>query len=298
MTSSKIDSQQKEALWQLTVMVPVEGVLVFQEEFSTTPIASSFHDLENGVYAITHLYDHDPDQHEIAERIKTLTAQLEWSRLPLWHIAPVQDKDWVAESQKSFVPFEVGAFFVYSSCYTGDLPADKKALQVDAAQAFGTGSHETTAGCLEALDQLKQDGEAFQHILDFGCGTAILAMGAAQLWPHADVMAIDNDTKAVAEARKNIVFNDLEGIQVRCGETPLADGGGRYDLIVANVLLAPLQELCSSMVKALAPGGTLILSGILASQVETLKTSYAGKGMTAMSEITYGDWAVVRLRKS
>ena len=283
-------------MWQLTIMVPAEGALAFQEGFPSGPLASSFHEVSSNVFVVTHLYDAPPERFWVDTLIKQLSRNMGWNKTPLWQISELPETDWVAENQNHFPPIKVDPFFIYSTFFKEALPEDAYLLQVDAAQAFGTGEHETTAGCLLSMVAHQQKNQNVQHILDFGCGTSILAMGAAYLWPDATIIGIDNDQKAVDESIKNITLNKMKNrISVALNDTPA--GPYPFDLIIANVLLSPLLALCTAIDHALSPDGTLILSGILETQVPALSAAYEKLGYTVQDVCIKGDWAIVTLAR-
>lgn len=166
--------------------------------------------------------------------------------------------------------------------------------------AFGTGHHATTLGCLHALDALAAEGLHPARVLDLGCGTAVLAMAAARVWPEAQVIASDIDTQAVDVARANAAANGLAGI--RCIEATGLDhpgiaGAAPYDLIFANILKGPLIELAPAIAKAAAPGCAVILSGILNEQADEILAVYARLGFNLVEHRMIVDWSTCTLRQ-
>src|SRR6056297_4253477 len=131
-------------------------------------------------------------------------------------VSELPEVDWVAKVRRELVPVEAGRFFVYGSHDADKLPTDAVPLLIEASMAFGTGHHGTTRGCLLALDKLTREGMRGSRVLDLGCGTAVLAMAAARIWPGI-VLASDIDEVAVDVARANVTANGLEG-RVTCIE--------------------------------------------------------------------------------
>ena len=123
--------------------------------------------------------------------------------------------DWVAKVRRELAPVEAGRFFVYGSHDADKVPPNRVPLLIEAAMAFGTGHHGTTLGCLNALDRMVEAGAKPDHILDLGCGTAVLAMAAAFAWPDTIPIASDIDDVAVDVATANVAANGLEG-RVHC----------------------------------------------------------------------------------
>ena len=207
--------------------------------------------------------------------------------------------DWVRQVQKDFPPFKLGPFYVYGSHAKDTVPDHALPLLIEAAAAFGTGEHETTACCLLALAKEKQT-RAAKRVLDMGCGTAILAIGAARLWKDADITACDNDAVAVEVSQENLAANRVRGRAFR------SDGyldhrvgrDGQYDVIVANILARPLMRLARDAVKHLAPGGTLILSGLLVRQEPMVLSAHRAQGLYLHGRLRRGRWSALVLKKS
>src|SRR5439155_4211681 len=179
-------------------------------------------------------------------------------------------------------------------------------LEIDAGRAFGTGHHETTTGCLLAIDSLKRRGARFANILDLGTGTGLLAFAAHRLWPAARVMASDIDPVAIHVAEENARANAVPSGRAP-GQIELIVAPGLrhrrlrarapFDLILANILAGPLIELAPSLAAALATGGTLILAGLLDHQAEGLTAAYRRRGLMLQHSILRGDWPTLLLRK-
>jgi ribosomal protein L11 methyltransferase len=173
-------------------------------------------------------------------------------------------------------------------------------LEIEAAQAFGTGHHATTQGCLEALDRLARTGFRPRRVADIGAGTGVLAMAAAALWPVRAV-AGDIDPVAAATARANAAANGLAA-RVACVTAPgfrhpRLRAGAPYDLIFANILAGPLRRLAPAIAAHQAPGGIAILSGILARQAPGVLAVYRGWGYCTLAAPEPGEWKTLVLRR-
>ncbi len=160
-------------------------------------------------------------------------------------VAPLPDQDWIRLSQEGLPPVRAGRFFVYGAHDAGTVPKGVIAMKIEAGLAFGTGHHETTALCLAALSELARR-RRYRKVLDLGCGTGLLAIGAAKLWKRP-VLASDIDPVAVAVTRENARANGA-GPLVRAvtadGLThPILAGAAPYDLVIANILAGPLTRL-------------------------------------------------------
>ena len=191
-----------------------------------------------------------------------------------WTWEELPEKDWVAENQRSFRPFQVGPFWVHPSHVREGMPAGLLPIEIDAGMAFGTGTHATTRGCLEMLATL--DPAETVNAVDVGCGSGILAIAMAKLWKRP-VRGGDNDAEAVDVAIENAGLN---GVAPLCRfvtsiglQAPELAQHAPYDLIVANILAGPLVELSESFAPAVRPGGRVLLSGLLVEQAAMVLSS-------------------------
>lgn len=213
--------------------------------------------------------------------------------------AKLPDKDWVKESEQILAPFKIGKFFIFGSFFRGKLPARSFPLRIDAGLAFGTGRHETTAGCLTVLQTFFQRKQQFHNILDMGTGSAILAMAAASLWPKAWVVGVDNDYEALEVARENILLNELKDrIQVHWsnGYGTWVKKQGPYDLITANILAHPLCDMAAGLANNLALNGVAVLSGLLISQEEQVEKAQQKYGLIVEERLRMQEWTVLVVR--
>lgn len=215
-------------------------------------------------------------------------------------VSELPETDWVAHVRRELAPVQAGRFFLYGSHDADKVPADAVALRIDAAMAFGTGHHGTTSGCLSALDQLATEGHAFHKVADIGCGTAVLAMAAAKLWPDP-VLASDIDPVAVETAAANVALNGLEG-RVICLEAAgfnheRLEQAAPYDLIFANILKGPLVALAPDMARHCAESGFVILSGLLNEQADEVIAAYEAQGFVLYSRKEFGEWTTLVMRR-
>jgi len=215
-------------------------------------------------------------------------------------ISEVPETDWVAKVKRELQPVAAGQFFVYGSHDADKVPEDCEPLLIEAAMAFGTGHHGTTLGCLRALDRLAGQGYVGQNVADIGCGTAVLAMAAARIWPNP-VIASDIDEVAVDVARANAAANDLTD-RVICVEAagfdhPALHGAAPFDLIFANILKGPLIELAPDVAAHVASGGYVILSGLLVEQAEDVTAAYVANGLALAHREDIGEWSTLTLQK-
>ncbi len=217
-------------------------------------------------------------------------------------LSELPEIDWVAKVRRELAPVEAGRFFVFGSHDADKVPEGRIALQIEATVAFGTGHHGTTLGCLKAFDRLNLSGFTPAKVADIGCGTAVLAMAAAAVLPQALVLASDIDEVAVDVARANVTINGLEG-RIECMEAagfahPRLAEAAPFDLIFANILKGPLIELAPAMAAHSAPGGLIILSGLLVVQAEAVTAAYVAAGFTPESRDDIGEWSTLVLRRN
>ena len=209
--------------------------------------------------------------------------------------------DWVTMSQAGLQPIRAGRFTVHTPTYKPD--PDRINFEIDAGLAFGTGQHATTSGCLSALDLLEQNGCFYANIADIGTGTGLLAFAALALWPQARCIATDVDPIAVDVSRDNAAINGVK-LGHGAGELLLATADGMdspllaarapFDLIVANILAGPLIDLAPAFAQALAPGGTIILAGLLDTQADAVGAAYRKRGLV-LQDRSPGEWPVLVL---
>ena len=215
-------------------------------------------------------------------------------------ISELPQIDWVSKVQRSLKPVVAGRFFVYGSHDSDKVPPDCEPLLIEASMAFGTGHHGTTKGCLLALEQIITDGFKAKNVIDVGCGTAVLAMAAARIF-SANVIASDIDSVAHSVAKMNILANGLDR-NIQCFE---ASGFSHeqiktknpFDLIFANILLAPLLAIATDISKYSLSGGYVVLSGILSEQAELVVNKYTGVGFSLSNQIEIGEWVTIIFRK-
>lgn len=218
--------------------------------------------------------------------------------LPEYPIAssPLPQENWLEAVHKNFPPLTIGKFFVYGSHTKEHAPTSLIPLQVDAATAFGSGQHESTEGCLQALSFLSEH-TTFTSLLDMGCGSGILALAMASLW-KASVLACDNDPEAVRVTRENALINKSQHlITAEVSEGFQNVKGKTFDLITANILATPLCEMAEDAAHALSQDGVIVLSGLLNRQAEDVITAYKRQGLTLTTTFPIGEWTTLVMRK-
>lgn len=233
------------------------------------------------------LFVEEAQAREAAELIK---AQ-EWAdQIVVGSIANVPDQDWVRLTQSQFEPVAITPdFWVVPSWHQPPEQA-RKVIRLDPGLAFGTGTHPTTRMCLRWLAQHAKPGCPWERVLDYGCGSGILAIGAA-LYGAKDVIGVDIDPAAVISTHSNAQAN---GVTLAAGQPDLAQG--QFDVVVANILATPLKLLAPLLFSLVQPGGHLVLAGILKRQAEDLQAIYAEHLTLTVSDEEDG-WILMTARR-
>ncbi len=266
------------------------------EALSPEPTGVGVFEIEDGsgLWEVGAYFEDQPDETGLALLAAAYKAKP-------FAVSEIPETDWVDKVRRELVPVEAGRFCVYGSHDADKIPSGSVPLLIEAAMAFGTGHHGTTLGCLRALDRLAADGVAARSVIDVGCGTAVLAMAAARIWPGV-VLASDIDEVAVDVAQANVVANDLVG-RVQCLEATGFDhakiaAAAPFDLIFANILKGPLIDLAPDMARHLSPQGHAILSGILNEQADEVIATYARNDVALVLRQEIGEWSTLTLQRA
>ena len=219
---------------------------------------------------------------------------------PTFELIETPDIDWLSHCYQQFPAFSVGPFFIYGSHHNldtdGAIPDDAYTLQIDAATAFGSGEHGTTAGCLEAMTWLKDQGMCPWHVLDMGTGSGILAIAAWKLW-KTPVLAVDNDAEAVRVTEKHRILNGVPDGKMNI-LSAVGDGFAAeivqqrkpYELVIANILAGPLIEMAEDLASVVDDAGRVILSGILNEQADKVQAAYEAQNMRVLKTFNINGW--------
>ena len=238
--------------------------------------------------------DHEPDAALLAQLHALVPSASAHDPV----VAQLADEDWVAMSQAGLEPIREGRFVVHTSAHPVDAPPGGRAFLIDAGQAFGTGHHGTTSGCLAMLDGLATAGERYDKVIDVGTGTGLLAFAALDLWPQATVVATDIDPVAVRVTADNAQRNGVGAVALFVADGarhPDIDAVAPYDLVIANILAGPLVSMAPELAAIADAGATIVLAGLLDTQRDAVVAAYEACGCALAAVDRRGDWTVLRL---
>jgi ribosomal protein L11 methyltransferase len=294
---------QSKVYWKVKFIIPAAAAGTADNSFDDIALAvSGFEtDEENGIWTFELLFGDVPDMTEIKQRLMVL-SMLHDVPTPEAVMEKVEQQDWLSQVARNFPPLTIGRFYIHGSHVEEPPPHGSIPIQVDAGAAFGSGEHGTTRCCLEALDWLAKS-RSFRNILDMGCGSGVLAIAAAKLW-KTDVLAVDIDPVAVRVTKDNVRDN-REQVWV---EAAVSDGytserlkrggrGGRYDLIISNILARPLVKFAPDLYNHLLPGGVAVLSGLLTSQETMVLSAHLMQGLKLKKRFTHNEWCTLVLER-
>lgn len=250
-------------------------------------------DEARGLFEVSLYVEEDVEQVEEAMRQCLITVSDAVER----EIVP--DIDWVSHSLEGLTPVRVGRYLVHGRHGRNLRRSGDIAVEIEAGQAFGTGHHGTTAGCLDLIARVLRS-EKPQNALDLGTGSAVLAIAVAKS-ARIPVLATDIDPVAIRVAHANTRLNHVESLV----DTRTAPGfhhrifaeRGPFDLIVANILARPLMGLAPDVARHLAPGGSLILSGILERQRRAVIAAYCNQGFRHLLTRSREGWVTIHMKR-
>jgi len=267
------------------------------ETFDAGDAAVAAFERPDGGWSFEAHFGAPPDESALRALVGTIAGDAAAHALVLETVAA---RDWVAASLAGLKPVAAGRFLVHGAHDRARVPPHRIGIEIEAALAFGTGHHGTTRGCLLALDGWLKRRHARAKILDIGTGTGVLAIAAAKAL-RTPVTASDIDARAVAVARANARANAAGALV----EVVHAGGltarrlreRGPFDLVLANILLPPLRRLAAPIARMLAPGGHVILSGLLASQAPAAIAAYRMQGLELEASIPLDEWITLVLAR-
>ncbi len=295
--------------WKITALAPrsiIEAALIAHED--------AFDWDHEIVLAGSEIAEDRPDDWRLeawlprkpAKADQAAVAALFAATAPSFKIELLPETDWVTHSQQGLEPIRAGRFHVHTPDHPALGQVGIRDFMIPASRAFGTGQHATTAGCLAMLTVMKARGVAVKNCADIGTGTGLLAFAALALWPRSMATASDIDWVCAGVVEDNAALNAVP-LGGRAGElTMLVAGGmdhallaarGPYDLIIANILAGPLIDLAPDFARALVPGGSLVLAGLLETQEANVRKACRRAGLRLAARKVNGDWSILWLRK-
>jgi ribosomal protein L11 methyltransferase len=303
--------KQTAAVWLVEMTMPFRVIEIFADQLEDLASSVTFFETEDGdhieprpddLWKLTLYCEEKPDAAVIDMRLQLLAATARIAP-PVAEISLLPATDWVSEVQKNFPPMQAGQFFIYGQHYEGAKPVAAIPLMIDAGRAFGTGEHETTSSCLEAIAWLAKR-RGFRHMLDMGCGTGILAIAMAKRWKKAGnvpLIAVDIDHQSIVITGENTRLNRVAA-RVRSG---VSDGyraaavtkHAPYELIMSNILARPLVRFAPQLKRHLAPGGIAVLSGLLANQERMVLAAHRAQGLRLIKRIRHNSWNTLILQR-
>ena len=287
-------------LWRIAMTVPGRAADALSAALEPYVSAlTAMEDAPGGSWSIEGLSESEPERGAVLTAL-ALAAATVGTPPPDTVIEPLPDVDWLALNRRSFPPIREGRVWVRGSHVTERRPAGSIELIVDAARAFGSGSHATTALCLRALQECARRRRP-RRVLDLGCGSGILAMATAKLVPSAAVVAVDLDPTSVATAAENARLNGTE-TRIRTGvsrgwDSRLVRGAAPYDLVLANILAAPLCAMAPDLARGLARGGRAILSGLMNDQEARVVAAHRAQGLRLLRRYRRDGWSALILTR-
>jgi ribosomal protein L11 methyltransferase len=244
------------------------------------------------------LYKEKPGGAALTARL-AIAATVAKTRAPKLIIKQMPPLDWLEKVAQDFPPLPIANWVIYGTQHKDAIADPRRALEINASSAFGTGEHPTTRGCLMLLAQhLKKS--APRNMLDMGCGSGILAMAAVK-GRACRAIGIDLDPPSVTLAKENIARNGLQQkMRAALGNgyrANLVSAHGPYDLIMANIFAKPLAHMAKDLRKHLKPGGTAILAGLLTHQANMVLAAHRAEGLYLKRRLVIGEWTILALQR-
>lgn len=290
---------QAAACWEIKFDAPMAAVIALEDAFEDVAMATaSFEQPQDETrWSVQIIVGEEPDVAEVEAQAGHVARALGIA-LPKAKIAKLEG--WQQSLARDFPPLKIGRFYVHGAHAALARPRHLKPIQVEAGMAFGSGEHSTTSGCLLAMSALAKR-KGFNRVLDMGCGSGILAIAAVHCWPKAKVLAVDVDAVSARIAAANFRINRVR----KQARAFAADGyksrrvheGAPYDMILANILARPLVAFSHALARNLAPGGTAVLSGLLASQSAQVVAAHRRQGLRLRKRIVRQGWATLVMER-
>lgn len=274
---------EETGYWQVVTLTTLPGLAEIEELLGDIPLSTSVFKSDDGGWRVEAIVEDRP---------------VSWPLPGETTMEPLIQQDWVAQSQAALPAIRLGRIHIRGG-WDSPPPPNYIDLVIEAGQAFGTGRHESTSGCLIMLQRLARRRRV-HRVLDVGTGAGILAIATARL-TAARAMGTDIDRKSVEVARENAWINETPH---RCRFTfadgvnnGLVQGNAPYDLVFANILARPLVSMAAGISAQVARGGDLVLAGLLTRQVPMILARYRLEGLQLAEEWRQNGWSVLRLHR-
>lgn len=269
-------------------------VTALDEDAGLTGLAVDAVEEGPGRWCVT-LYLSAPPDHRLKAALDAATHAVLGASAPSFTVAPLPETDWVAKSLEGLKPVRAGRFLVHGAHDRDKARPNDIAIEIEAGEAFGTGHHGTTSGCLLAIEHTVRT-RALRNALDIGTGSGVLAIAIARL-AHCAVLASDIDPVATRVAAANVRLNgahpEVKVVTAAGIGARIFAEAGPYDLVVANILAGPLVALAPAIRRAVAPGGTVILSGLTTAQSVRVASAYRRQGLRPAATGVIDDWVTL-----
>lgn len=266
------------------------------ETLDANDTACGSFETDDGVWHVALHFREPPDETMVRELIALAAGDAMAAALTFETVAA---KDWVAESLSGLKPVRAGRFIVHGAHDRSQVKSNELGIEIEAALAFGTGHHGTTRGCLLALDDLAKR-RRFRNVLDLGTGSGVLAIAAAKAF-HTRVLGTDIDRIAVIAAASNARLNRAGPMVTLAHATgtkaPAIGARAPYDLIFANILMAPLLRLAVALSDLAAPHGRVVLSGLLPAHANAILAIYRAQGLVLVRRFPLEGWMTLVLKR-
>jgi ribosomal protein L11 methyltransferase len=290
-------------LWFIEVRVPNNARIAFERALdpfclSITSIMVDSNKV-NGEWDIEGISSSKDKKEAVHKEFKKVAKNIGIKPVPKPKFRLVAPRDWLAENQAEFPPLNISRYFIYGSHFEGLAPISSIKIRLNAGTAFGSGKHPSTAGCLMALGFLARRYQ-FQRPLDMGCGSGILALAIAKTW-RVKVVACDIEEEAARVTTANAKLNNIEKLILVCTgasyKSPAVVQGRPYDLIATNILSRPLKAMSRDLATSLAPGGIVILSGLLKRDSRLVIQAHRINGLRLVQIIQIEDWVTIVMKR-
>lgn len=282
--------------YDFKILLNAESVPVFEDvlaEFASAVLTVMIEKGEHkGKWELQAIFEGKPDEALLDTLIEN-AACLAGIEKPKIQVNAMENKNWLLECYQSFKPISIGKYYIYGSHVEEQAPKGMIPLQIDAATAFGTGEHQTTNGCLCALNELEF---VPNKVIDVGCGSGILSMAYAKTFKKK-VDAVDIDPESVRVATSNAQINGLSNLMRVWQSDGYKDVYEKYDLVLCNILARPLMDMASDLKDHLTEGGIAILSGFLNRQERWVLKAHTDIGFEFVKRYRINGWSTLVLKK-